>query len=691
VRIMENERKISRLNGNHGDDESLINKKQVRKRHLINKLNYINFQDGTILINFRHVKYNQRISLQAKPMPCRGDELECIWLDTEKEKYHQLSAYEFQEIQIANGRNMLVITPDDIRINEQGVNLLLPETCYEVGSRKQRRYLCKGITAQLIQSSASFSGELVDFSTASFRVQVSVVPPQTFSWIDPESSVNLILSDDHEMLYAGDCKILQYTEGRKTRNYVVEPLNSEVRRFKPKDFRTVRQELVPSPHIFFLHPFTHKPSTLKIIDLSGSGFSVEEDKERAVLIPGMIIPKLELNFWNSFRVNCKVQVIHHNVQEAEKNCDSVKCGVAILEMDLEEHSRLLSLLHQATDGKSYLCNAVDLDDLWRFFFESGLIYPEKYEFIQANKDRIKATYSKIYNESPKIARHFIYQDKDEILGHLAMIRFYERSWMIQHHAANDSVSAQAAFGVLNQISRFINESHSLFSVQMDSVFCYFRPDNKFPNRVFGGVAANTDDPKRCSLDSFSYFHHQKSSQNETDLKKPWRLMTIQPEDLVELRNFYESVSGGLILKALELMPDCVELGDLPDEYRRLGFKREKHVFSLKKENSLKAVALLNISDIGLNLSDITSSIHVFVLDPEDLSPAVLNSMLSALSEKFDQDVIPVLLYPVSYSEKQRIPYEKLYNLWVLDAQHLDQYFKYLDRLFKRLNSLKARR
>ena len=44
--------------------------------------------------------------------------------------------------------------------------------------------------------------------------------------------------------------------------------------------------------------------------------------------------------------------------------------------------------------------------------------------------------------------------------------------------------------------------------------------------------------------------------------------------------------------------------------------------------------------------------------------------------------MPVLLYPTSYIENESISYEKLYTLWVLNLQNLDDYFRYLTRLLR---------
>lgn len=96
--------------------------------------------------------------------------------------------------------------------------------------------------------------------------------------------------------------------------------------------------------------------------------------------------------------------------------------------------------------------------------------------------------------------------------------------------------------------------------------------------------------------------------------------------------------------------------------------------------------MASISDAGLNMSDLTNCIKVFVLDSNGLSKNILYLTLSIISTKFDQAEIPVLIYPVSYTEIQSVPYEKLYQIWVLNTQYGDQYFRFLKTLFKEISS-----
>jgi hypothetical protein len=217
---------------------------------------------------------------------------------------------------------------------------------------------------------------------------------------------------------------------------------------------------------------------------------------------------------------------------------------------------------------------------------------------------------------------------------------------------------------------------------MNYSFCYFRPENRFPSRVFGGVFDNIKDPKGCSLDTFAYFHCRKSPINGQALEGSWELTTTQAEDFSELQNFYEFSSGGIMLDALELKGNG-GIEELSAEYQKLGLKREKQVLSLKRGGKLKAVILVDISDVGLNLADLTNNIKVIVVDSRELTKDILYLALSRLCKKFEQHEIPVLVYPVSYVESNSIPYEKLYHLWTLNMKYTDQYFRYLDELIKK--------
>jgi hypothetical protein len=655
--------------------------KAVSRQQLINILNYINFQDGSVQVYFRHPKYDKTISLNARPQPCLGDLLDCQW-NADGDIRHVLTTYRFQCLSVAKGQKLLHVEPELIRMDETGISFLLPDTCQEVSVRKIKRYRCAGIRVQFIQNSSVFWGELLDFNALSFRVELAVVPPQTFEWIDPEQPVNLILSDQKEILYSGECQILRQTRGQKTKSFVLTPLKLEIHRFKQKEFRSNRQELMPAPNLVFTHPITNHLVDLKIIDLSGSGFSVEENENTAVLLPGMILPEVELRFANNFSIKCRSQVVYRKVFQDDLRGNWVKCGLALLDMNIQDHVNLMAMLHQARNRNSYICNVVDLNALWDFFFETGFIYPGKYAFIQKNKQQIKDTYEKLYTRSPHIARHFIYQEKGRILGHMAMLRFYENTWLIHHHAARKSSVNKAGLIVLDQIGRMGNDSHRLYSVHMKYMMCYYRPENKFPRRVFGGAAESINDPKGCSVDGFAYFHFQRPPDGGGNMPQSWKLTPAEPADILELENFYAYHSDGIMLKALDLNPEIPEVDELSREYHKLGLHRERRLFSVREAGTLKAILMVNLSDLGLNLSDLTNCIKIFIVDTDNFPVDRLRQYLAQVLGIIEREEMPILLYPVSYADEQGLDYEKLYNLWAFSLQYSDAYFRYLKRLLR---------
>jgi hypothetical protein len=668
--------KISLLLTSFNPKSQLENGKKLSKKFLVNSLNYVNFQDDTILINLKHIKYGSIVSLQAKPQPCLENTLDCLWVRTEGIA-QKLSSYRFLNFLINNGQKMILVKADVKEISKERISLNLPETCYEISLRQIKRHPCEGIRVELLQNGVLFPGILRDFSPVSFSIEISADPPLSFQLINPESTVHIIFKNKGGVFYSGACKIIRQTLGQKIRTLVLEPVNDKLCRFKHKEYRSLRHKLSPSPTVIFVHPLTGKTVTLEVIDLSGSGFSVEEYAMNSVLLPGMIIPDLFIEIAHDFRIRCKAQVVYRSVYQTYENEMYAKCGIAILDMDIQNQVRLSSLLHHVTNRNSYVCGTVDLDALWEFFFRAGTIYPQRYAFIHANKEKFRETYEKLYIHSPAIARHFIYQDRGIIQGHISVLHFYENTWLI-HQLASGAIYNKAGLVVLDQIARYINDFYSLYSTHMSFIVCYFRQTTKFSNRVFKGFTDYLNKPKGCSIDLLAYFHFSESLEQE--LPREWTLSSIQPDDLFELQGFYEHNSGGLMLHALDLEPGMIDSTDLNQEYQRFGFKRQRRIFSLKKDGLLKAIIMVTVSDIGLDMSNLTNCIHVIILDAEDLTRNILYASLSHLSQYYEQARIPVLIYPLNYAESQSIACEKIYNLWTISTQYTDHYLRYMENL-----------
>jgi hypothetical protein len=655
--------------------------KEISQRQLIDKLNNLNFQNSTLNIVFRHKQYPRELTLHAYPQPCQDARLTCRWVDR-LDFDALIENFAFHRLYVPKGQQFLEVIPEVRSINEEHIVFSLPERCTETSVRKLQRHRCNGVSAYIFQNGATYYGQLIDYGALQFRVSVATLPPQTFRWIDEGAAVTIVFAKDNNTIYSGECRIVRHNGGLQERQYTLEPVHRQFRRFSPREFRTTRQPLTPAPDVCFQHPLFGQRISLKVNDLSGSGFSVEEDESSAVLLPGLILPQVDLTFGDGSSLKCMVQVVYCKSYHDRKE-PYVRCGLVILDITVEDHIRLLALMHQASDVHCYVSSKVDMSALWDFFFETGFIYPQKYEFIQANKEHIKETYEKLYNNSPSIASHFIYKQNGRILAHLATIRFYESSWMLHHHAAIRSSHNRGGLAVLNQSGRFINESHRLYAMKMDYAFCYFRPENKFPSHVFGGSARNINNPKICSIDLFAYFHHRFGIAGAIKkLPGAWRLDEVGIEDLNDLHNYYENLSGGLMLQGLHLNPDRFDCSGLMRAFHKIGLKRERHVFALRYRDKLCAVIMANAADLGLNMSDLTNAVTFIEVDSRPLTGEIVHSVLDQLSHVYRTTDVPVLVYPHTAPARMGIETEKNYCLWVYDTLNLDYYFRYLKRLLK---------
>lgn len=376
-------------------------------------------------------------------------------------------------------------------------------------------------------------------------------------------------------------------------------------------------------------------------------------------------------------MSCTVQVVYRLKEEA----GGVRCGVAILDMDINAYSLLSHVLTKALDPHVHLSNAVNMNSLWQFLFDSGFIYPTKYRLIQSHRENFKKTYRRLYQENPEIAKHFTYQKNGEIYGHISMVRAYARAWMIHHYAAKTMNNKRTGFMMLKQMMHYLSDMCRLPSAKMDYVMCYFRPENRFPKLVFGGFAKAVRNTRGCSTDLFAYLPYTSLSLG-TELPKGWSLNECSEQDLWELRRFYAHHSGGLLLEALGLDEENPADETLEEAYARLGFFRKWTAYSLSHHGELNAVLIVNQSDLGLNLSELLNGVKVLVTNTEGLPWNVLSTAVAQLTAGYDMEKVPVLFYPFEYVQAKEVPYEKRYQLWTLNVRYGQEYMEYMQQRFK---------
>lgn len=658
-------------------NNALESAKVIDKKSLTNTLNHIHFMDGHLFVQLRHPKYDDTVLVKVRPDPCLSAELTCHFTD-EHLVGIKLKSYKFLYLIIDDGQSVILAPAVLNWMDKESLSVQLPQESHLVDQRQAKRHSSQGVEIELVQGGLLIKGELLDFSPKGFRVKVSHIPSDTFDWSTGSDLLTMVhLRRGIQVLFSGLCCCIRYDESKSSTEVVLAPSDNQVERCEKNKIRNPAQNISPGLLIIFEHPFFEKMIQLEVANISTSGFSVYEGVDDGVLMQGMIISDLTIEFAGAIRMGCSTQVIGR----FEKDERTVRCDFAILDMEINAYSQLSHILANALDPHAHISNKIDMDALWEFFFESGFIYPEKYEILKSSRKRFKETYSNLYQENPEISKHFTYQKNGRIYGHISMVRAYERAWMIHHHAGRSVEGRRAGFSVLKHIMLYLNDIHRLPSAKMDYVTSYFRPENKFPCRVFGDFYKALGNPQGCSMDLFSYLPLTKLTVG-TSSSEGWTLRECSQLEIWELNRFYSNYSGGLLMDAMGFGQNKLHEESLKEVYGRYGFTRECAAYSLKHEEELHAVLIVDQSDLGFNLSELLNGIKIVVTNPEGLGWNVLSIAIAQLARYFDMEKIPVLCYPFEYVEAKGVPYEKQYHAWVLNVRYGNEYMEYMHKKFK---------
>jgi len=643
--------------------------KTIGQKKLINMWNNHHFTDGMVYVQLHHPQYKEDILVWAHPDPCCDGSMTCRW--PEESRLITENA-DILNIILTDGLSVFLIPTRLKDVQKDHFTIHLPDKGYILGQRQGRRYLCRGIDAEVVQNGFRARGQLMDFSALALGVEVKPETTGSFRWFNADCPSIVNLYRDGQMIFSASCHCIRQTSDQATRDIVFAPVTSQMNRFPKKKLRNPRVEVTPRPMITFDHPATRKKIQLDIYDLSISGFAVNVSAEEDVLMTGMIIPDLTINYGGALKIQCKAQVLYRR----EEKKGNIHYGFVILDMDVVSYDRLSHIVINVIDSGIHVADEVDVDQLWEFLFESGFIYPKKYNQVQTYRQPIKEIYRKLYRDNPEIFTQVTYQQNGRIYGHLSVVRSYERTWMVHHLAARPFKNKQTGLQFLRQSMRYFNGRYRLPAVGMDYMMFYFRPENSFPDHFFGGFARHFNNPRACSLDLFSYLSYSTSGVRQP-LPEGWSLEPFISSDIGELDRFYKNVSGGLLLEVLRLGKEQEDIESLSQLYARHGFKRSYQSFSLKEKDMLKAVLIVNQSDPGLSLSDFLNGIKILVTDEAGLPWETLSAAISQLVGSFTIDKIPILIYPTSYLEAKGVPCEKQYNLWILSVHYGREFGEYM--------------
>ena len=167
------------------------NARKINREILVNKINCANFKNQVLTARFHHKQYDRTVSVHVKPSPCFGDTLQLQWV-SDSEFNEPVELFDFDTLFLTDNGDVLLITSGIYDIEEEGFSIPVPEKALALTDRRYKRHDCRDISVILMQDGSVFTGNLLDFSPHSFRMDVSAKPPVTFKWLNPDAPVTII-------------------------------------------------------------------------------------------------------------------------------------------------------------------------------------------------------------------------------------------------------------------------------------------------------------------------------------------------------------------------------------------------------------------------------------------------------------------------------------------------------------------
>ncbi|MBW1997514.1 MAG: hypothetical protein JRJ29_06050 [Deltaproteobacteria bacterium] len=642
---------------------------------LISTLNYIHFMEKPIFLQLAHPKYQDSILIEAHPEPCDGIELTCRW-SRENLPDLDIQRYRFLNLILDDGKEIIIVPVVPRSITGKGFTVELSKRGQVAGKRKARRYACENIGVSLTQGGFMARGELLEFSPLAFRTRIRPGPYCSFHEYNSEGTFFLNLEREGKPLFSQACRVVRQGAGMAEREIVLTPLANSVNRFKKRNIRSPRILLNPPPTLAFKHPFFDRTFRLQTTDISLSGFSVHEKADCGVLVPGLIIPKMTIHFSGSAAMNCAAQVIYRH----EAPGDMVRCGISILDMEMEDYARLSEILFDFLNSNSPVSTYVGEEELWEFFFKVGAVQPETYSILGQHKQNLKEGLPRGLLERPELGKHLAYKDNGQIIAYASLVKAYERAWLVFHRAGGGDLRQGAVLNLLEQLMIYLHDMHRLPFSRSNFAIHFYQKGDEISEKLHEAFARMCGNPKVCSVDRFSLIMFKKN-MGEGSLPRGWSMKECSWMDYWELNRFYDRISGGLFMGALSL--DSEERAkvardpsfDLPAP------SLVTRTYSLRHEGELCAVIIAPSAGQAMELFQPWNSIKVIVMVPSLLPRDILFKALAQVSNFHEGlDQVQIMVHPPDYLKENGVAEEKEYKLWVLNLSHMETYLEHLREL-----------
>jgi hypothetical protein len=436
----------------------------------------------------------------------------------------------------------------------------------------------------------------------------------------------------------------------------------------------------------FSSPLFERPVERPVWDVSGTGCALEIEPQQDLFPVGLNFTRIRL-FAAEGPISCKGRV--KNLLRAPDRPDRLRCGIEFEALDSSSRLRLADLIMRGRfpaldDGRR-----VAFGPLWSFLTETNFIYAEKEKILAPLLPEIERTMGCLNARPNKVFKSLVAHRAGRLAGYVSGVLAYRNTWLSQHLAA----AARGQLGALLNIGLA-----EYFGQDSELEYCkvYFRPENRWPARIFGSFARKVSDQRLSVLRTYSYLTIPTTSHAIPALG-PVEIVEAKASELAIVERSVVAAEPGLILRSDDLTRAGLELAEVNNRYKELGLSRRRRVLIALVHDTPVAFALAEISSPGLNFSELLNAFRIYCLTDNPLvAEASYRALLAQMVQVYREAGRPyavglALPHEIRYFEQAGYSARKRYTSWTCSRALYLRFGEHVEHVMDALSDRQKRR
>jgi len=327
-------------------------------------------------------------------------------------------------------------------------------------------------------------------------------------------------------------------------------------------------------------------------------------------------------------------------------------------------------------------NALPVDEIFALYERSGFLYPDKAARLLPHLEQVKDNWRRMLKGGDSLLYVLTAGDQKRGRASIAVWRTARNGWTSQHLVSENNPYASRAVMLAGSAASFLkgaDESHQN----------WFRPENRFPSRVFGSMV-QTIGESFSSVQRHMYFALPRKLA--LPAQKEIRVVPYSPSHKGPLCAIATAARGTVYVTAEELKDD-VDFKAVDEMYRRVGLRRTRRVWLAYRgyKDEPIGAAIAYRGPLGVNFSYIENRCDLLLHPtlPDSNVPGVVASLLKAASsayQGFELSAIPVIADQIAAASLTQLGAEPLRHycqgIWLKGGQL--RFYRHVDGFYSRL-------